>query len=86
MEISRSDKFKKDYQKLPKNIQKRVEKQLFFLLKDLRYPSLRVKKLRGTTDVWEARVTKFYRFLFGITNNTILLISIGPHDEGLGKK
>lgn len=47
MKIRVTNRFKKDYQKLPKNIQQRVDEKLRFLLHDMRYPSLRVHKLRG---------------------------------------
>lgn len=86
MEISRSDRFKKAYKKLLKNIQQRFEKQLSFLVKDFHYPSLRVKKKRGGENVWEARITKSYRFTFRIIKKTLQLLLIGTHDEGLGKK
>lgn len=37
-------------------------------------------------NVWEARVDRSYRFTFEKTGNTITLRTVGPHDEGLGKK
>jgi len=39
-----------------------------------------------STGVFEARVDLQYRFTFLIENEIILLLTIGPHDEGLGKK
>lgn len=37
-------------------------------------------------DRWEARVDKSYRFTFDKENDTIILRTVGVHDEGLGKK
>lgn len=84
--IERSENFKKAYQKFPLKIQRKFNKQLNFLLNNLRYPSLRTKKLSEAGDIWEARIDKSYRFTFMIMDSSIRLIMIGPHDEGLGKK
>jgi len=50
------------------------------LFKNLRYPSIRAKKIAGTKNIWEGRVDKFHRFTFEIKNDEIILRSIGPHD------
>jgi len=57
MEIVFTKPFVKDYKKLKKNIQENVDRKLSFLLKDMRHPSLRVKKVRGYDDVWEGSIT-----------------------------
>lgn len=77
-------KFVKEYAKLPVSIQKKFDKQLEFLLSDLRHPSIRAKKKQGAEDIWEGRVDRFYRFTFTISEDTITLRTIGPHDEVLG--
>lgn len=84
--VEYSKKFLKSYIRLPQNIRNKTDKQLQFLLQDLRYPSLQTKKVQGLEDVWEGRVDRHYRFLFMVKEDIILLITIGPHDEGLGKK
>jgi mRNA-degrading endonuclease RelE of RelBE toxin-antitoxin system len=38
MKIRRTERFKKDYQKLPLDIQQRVNQQLRFLARDPRHP------------------------------------------------
>lgn len=78
-------KFLKSYTRLPQNIQKKVNKQIKFLLTDFSYPSLKTKRMAGL-DRWEARVDKSYRFTFDKDNDTIILRTVGSHDEGLGKK
>jgi len=35
---------------------------------------------------FEARIDLHYRFTFEIKDNDVILRTIGPHDEGLGKK
>jgi len=85
MNITRSDSFQDHYARLPANIRKKVDKQLLFLHQNIAHPSLRVKKMRGL-DCFEARVDRSYRFTFTKIENTLLLLSVGPHDEGLGKK
>lgn len=85
MRIAKTESFTKSYTKLPKHVQKKVDKQLFFLSKDLFHPSLRTKRMSGM-DRWEARIDKSYRFTFEKTGEGIMLKTAGPHDEGLGKK
>ena len=81
-----SPEFKKNYKKLPRNLRKRVDKQLYLLEKDFNYPSLRVKKMAGFKNIWEARVTSGYRMCFFFSKETIFMLSVGPHDKGLGKE
>lgn len=78
-------KFKKGYDKLPQTLRKKTKKAINFLKQDLFYPSLNTKKMGGS-DIWEARVDKHYRLTFAKREDTITLLTIGPHDEGLGKK
>ena len=85
MNITRSDSFENQYAKLPAHVRKKIDKQLFFLHQNSAYPSLRVKKMKGI-DRFEARVDRSYRFTFTKTKDNLILLSVGPHDEGLGKK
>lgn len=86
MKVIVSKQAEKDFQSLPTSIKKKVIKQLRFLAQDLRYPSLRAKKLSGGQDRWEARIDYQYRFTFQIEEEMIIIRKIGPHDTGLGKK
>ena len=79
MRIRRTDRFKKDYQRLPSHIQGRVDEKLRFLLRDLRHPSLRVHKLWGAEGLWEFSVTIEYRVIFEIEGEYYVLLGIGPH-------
>ena len=77
--------FKKQHQRLPQSQQKKFAKQLAYLTADLRHPSLRSRKMAGANK-FEARIDRHYRFTYIINLNEIWLLTIGPHDEGLGKK
>jgi len=45
-----------------------------------RHPSLRVKKIQSTGDIWEMSVTKSYRITFQRKDEIVLLRNIGTHD------
>lgn len=76
---------RKALSRLPKAIQKKTKRQFSFLLSNYRHPSLRARKMAGT-QVFEARIDIHYRFTFHIEKETIYVLTVGPHDEGLGKK
>jgi len=71
------------YRALSKNLQRRVDKQLSFLLENLRHPSLRAKKIDSRREIWRARVSDAIRFTFQIKGDTYILRRVGGHDETL---
>ncbi len=75
-----SKRFKKEYNNLPKKIQKTFDQKLQLFLKDISHPSLRVKRIQGTKDRWEGSVTMKYRFTFEFSENTLIFRAIGTHD------
>ena len=75
-----SNKFKKDYQRLTKEIQKRFDDKLALFLEDMDYPSLRVKKIQGKKNRWEGSLTDSYRFTFEFDDGLVLFRVIGTHD------
>lgn len=85
MRIIRLDCFKEDYKKLPQNIQKRTDKKITLLINNPHHPSLRIKKIQGTEDVWEGRITKRIRFTFQIIKDIYILRRIGEHNKVLRK-
>lgn len=77
----------RDYQRLSETIQRRFDRALRFLLSNLRYPSLRAKKMEGQRDqegrdIWDARVSRSHRMTFAINGDTYILYCIGPHEIG----
>lgn len=87
MEIYFTQKAQRSYRKFPVEIKKKVDKQLRLLQQDLKHPLLNVKKMSGY-DIYEARVDWHYRMVFvlDVPHQKISVITIGQHDEGLGKK
>ena len=85
MRIARTERFKRAYRKLSPENQERARKAIRQLLEDPRHPSLRVKRVKGTRSIWEARVSRSCRLTFEIYDDTYLLRNIGEHDKVLGK-
>nr|WP_242834319.1 hypothetical protein [Clostridium pasteurianum] len=86
MIIERTDKFKIEYKKLPENIKKAFKIQ-FTKFIDHPYaefhPSLRVKRIQGTTNVFEMTITMGIRMTWQYIEDGILLRNIGKHDKAL---
>jgi len=85
MRIDRAESFKKDFQQLPPHIQKLFEKKIRLFIQNINHPSLRVKKMQGHQNRWEASINMFYRFTFEIHQDRYLFRRIGPHDDVLKK-
>lgn len=80
-----SKKAEKDYIKLPLKIKTKADRQFSHLLTNYRHPSLRTRKMVGI-DIFEGRIDIQYRFTFQIEGDAIYVLTVGPHDKGLGKK
>ena len=80
MQVFRTERFKKDFKRLPHSIQEKLPDVLERLITSSRHPSLQVKKMEGVRDVWELRVTQGYRITFQFVREGILLRRIGTHD------
>jgi hypothetical protein len=65
----------------PKQVRRAFHKQLAFLERDLRHPSLRAKKYDETRDLWQARVNRDWRFYFTIEDNIYRIQNITPHPK-----
>ena len=75
-----SKQFKKEYHKLPKEIQKTFDEKLSLFLKNPSHPSLRVKQIQGTKNRWEGSITMKYRFTFQFLEDGLIFRTIGTHD------
>jgi mRNA interferase RelE/StbE len=73
------ESFRADYRRLPRKIQERVDSALTKLEADPRHPSLQVKKMRGTRNIWEGRVSLSHRFTFQWEGNVVILRRVGSH-------
>ena len=83
MRITRTARFKRAWERLTEPEKEVARKALKNLENDISYPSLRVKKMKGTEQVWEARANLSLRITFEIENGVIVLRNIGQHDEAL---
>ena len=83
MKIQTTKPFDGDFRTLPESIKKQAEKQLALFLENPRHPSLHTKKIKGTSAIWEGRITRDYRFTFQVVEDIYILRRIGKHDETL---
>ena len=65
----------------PPAVRAAFEKQLGFLEKNLRHPSLRTKKYNESSGLWQARVNRDWRFYFTIEGDEYHLHEIKPHPK-----
>lgn len=81
MKAAFSARFIRQYSALSPERKAKFDKQLDFLLANLRHPSLRAKKYDEARDIWQARVNDAYRFYFQIEGDTYRILSIVPHPK-----
>lgn len=80
MKLHLTERFRKDYGRLPQRLQRRVDKQLRLLLQNPRHPSLQIKRMQGHENRWEGRVTLHYRLTFALEGDTYVLLRVATHD------
>jgi mRNA-degrading endonuclease RelE of RelBE toxin-antitoxin system len=85
LRIAYTASFEKAWKTLEENEKKRAAKTLQNLIVNIRYPALRLKKIQGVHNIWEARVSHSIRMTFQIQDDVIILRNIGRHDETLKK-
>jgi mRNA interferase RelE/StbE len=81
MKLRRTRRFERDYANAPREVQTAFDKQSQFLLRNLHHPSLRVKKYDESQNLWQARVTRDWRFYFLIEGDTFYLIRLMAHPK-----
>jgi mRNA interferase RelE/StbE len=86
LRLTLTERFRKSVLELDPAIRAKLKKQLELLVSDPRHPSLRVKKVRGTASIFEARIDRDFRFTFEYGGrHEIILRVAGPHDPTLKK-
>ena len=85
MEIIFTDRFEEAYEKLTTAGRQSVRKALTLLADNPEYPGLRVKKLQGTQQIWEARASRRLRMTFQMAGQTITMRNVGEHERVLRK-
>lgn len=84
--IKRTDKFKREYKKLPNNIKELFKKQFIRFMEHPYaefHPSLRIKRIQGTSNIFEITITMDIRVTWQYIDGGILLRNIGKHDRTL---
>jgi len=71
--------FERAYRNLPNEVKLRAKESLKILATDIRYPSLRVKKIKCTKDIWQAHIDLDYQMTLQIIKDNIILRNIGHH-------
>ena len=83
MRLQYTQRFERAYISLEASDAARVEKAIQLLAGDSRHPGLRVKKVQGTSDIWEARASHSLSLTFELHEDLLILRNIGPHDKVL---
>lgn len=83
MNFIETERFNKAYRSLPDETKARVKNALRMLAVNMRHPSLHTKKIKGTKDIWEARVSLAHRLTFQIFKDYLILRNVGHHDPAL---
>lgn len=83
MNFLETSRFKKAYKSLPQEARERVKTSLRMLAGDIKHPSLNVKKIKGTKNIWEARAGLDCRITFQIIRDYFILRNVGHHDPTL---
>ncbi len=67
----------------PDNVARTFFKQLAHLLRDRNHPSLDAKKYpeSGDPNLWQARITRAWRFYFKIESDTYHIIAATEHPK-----
>ena len=81
MRVRTTQKFDEMYAAAPREIPRALDRKLVLLIQNLRHPSLRAKKYDEARNLWQARVTKGWRFYFTIEGDTYVMHSITAHPK-----
>jgi hypothetical protein len=62
-------------------VRKAFHKQLALREQNLRHPSLQAKKYDESSDLWQGRVNRSWRFYFLIRGDTYFITDVVPHPK-----
>jgi plasmid maintenance system killer protein len=74
---------------LPATTQRKALKAFALFAENPRHPSLQIKKIKGTENIWEGRINRQYRFTFHyetLANSADVICvfrNVDNHDECL---
>ena len=81
MKLDYTPHFVRKYSKAPADIRRSIQKQALLLVENPGHPSLRTKKYDESTGLWQARVTRGWRFYFTIEGDTCRMLEIKAHPK-----
>jgi mRNA interferase RelE/StbE len=81
MKLFYTERFLKSYKEAPAAIQGAFDQRAVLLVANLRHPSLRAKKYSEAQGIWQARVTRDWRFYFTIEGDAYYLLDIMTHPK-----
>jgi mRNA-degrading endonuclease RelE of RelBE toxin-antitoxin system len=89
MKVVFTREFQERYLALSSDAQRRVDRTIRLLASrkggSAFHPGLHARHVKGTVDIWEARVTLKYRLTFQVHQGTLYLRVVGDHDPILKK-
>jgi len=74
-------RFRRAFDNLPPEIQRRAERAYELFEQDPRHPSLRFKKIHAVESIYSVRITRDYRALGLRKENDMFWFWIGSHDD-----
>ncbi len=83
MPIQFTERFVKQYGKLPEKIRRKVGKALRLLEANFKHPGLRSHPVEGAGGIFEAYVDAKYRMTFERRGDIFLMRNVDNHDECL---
>ena len=83
MPLRFTERFVKQYERLPRSIQRKVDKALRLLDADFRHPGLRSHPMEGMGEIFEAYVDAKYRMTFERHGDVFVMRNVDNHDECL---
>jgi len=85
MPIVITEQFAKAYAKLPRYIQKKVDKALRLFEADFRHPSLRACPIERTKGIYEAHVDLKHWMTYEREGDRLIMRTVGEHDKTLAQ-
>ena len=81
IEIVVTQEFERNYDELPRAIQKKAERRQALFVENPFHPSLETEKLNPKSrEVWSFRIDRQYRIVFRFIDGThVLFLTVGPH-------
>ena len=80
-QLTFTDRFQKHFKSLTDIEKKQLQNKLRLLTENPLHPSLRTKRIQGTTDLYECSVNMDIRIIWYYEGNTmIILVDVGHHD------